>query len=92
MPRVFFTADARADLGDALGWYRTHAPEVVPQFREAMRILVARISDNPKRFPASLHQTRRALLRHYPYLEIFREAGGAVYVVAVFHTSRNPNT
>jgi plasmid stabilization system protein ParE len=92
MPRVFFTADARADLDDALSWYRTHAREVVLQFRDALRAVVSRISDNPKQFPASPHQTRRALLRRFPYLIIFRETRTAVYVVAVFHTSRDPKT
>jgi plasmid stabilization system protein ParE len=92
MPRVLFTADARADLHDALTWYGAHAPEIIPQFREALRGTVSRIGNNPKQFPTSPHQTRRALLRRFPYLVIFREIGGAVYVVAVFHTSRNPKT
>jgi len=78
MPRVFFTADARADLDDALTWYRAHAPEVVAQFRDALRTLISRISDNSKQFPASPHQTRRALLRRFPYLIIFRETRKAV--------------
>jgi plasmid stabilization system protein ParE len=54
MPRVFFTADARADLDDALGWYAMQAPEIAPQFQEALRVVVARISDNPKQFPHHL--------------------------------------
>jgi|SRR5208337_1626182 len=92
MPRVLFTAAARADLDDALTWYEAHAPEIVPQFREALRAVVARITENPKQFPASPHQTRRALLRRFPYLVIFRETRAAVYVVAVFHGSRAPGT
>ncbi|MBV9112421.1 MAG: type II toxin-antitoxin system RelE/ParE family toxin [Hyphomicrobiales bacterium] len=90
MPRVLFTAAARADLDDALSWYEAHAPEVVPRFREALRAAVERIAANPKQFLTSSHETRRALLRHFPYFVIFRETPRAAYVVAVFHTSRNP--
>lgn len=92
MPRVLFTAAARADLDAALSWYEAHAPEIMPQFREALRAAVVRIAENPKQFLASSHQTRRALLRRFPYLVIFRETVHAVYVVAVFHTSRDPRT
>ena len=92
MPRVLFTAAARADLDNALTWYEAHAPEMLPQFRDALRTVVARITENPKQFPLSPHQTRRALLRRFPYLVIFREAGDAAFVVAFFHTSRNPRT
>jgi plasmid stabilization system protein ParE len=90
MPRVFFTDAARSDLEDALTWYEAHAPETVPRFREALRVAVARLGENPKQFPASSNKTRRALLRHFPYLLIFSETPAAVYVVAVFHTSRDP--
>ncbi len=90
MPRVRFTDAASADLADAVTWYETHAPEVAPQFREAMRAVVARIERNPRQFALSPHATRRALLRRFPYLVIFREQADASYVVAVFHTSRDP--
>jgi plasmid stabilization system protein ParE len=89
---VFFTAGARGDLDDALAWYGSHAPEIVPEFRESLRAVVQRISDNPKQFPASPQETRRALLHRFPYLVIFRETRAAVYVVAVFHTSRSPRS
>jgi plasmid stabilization system protein ParE len=76
----------------SLTWYEAHAPEIVPQFRQALRDVAQRISENPKQFPPSPHQTRRALLRRFPYLVIFRETREAAYVVAVFHTSRDPGT
>lgn|SRR5574337_1243055 len=90
MPPVLFTAAARADLDDAVAWYEDHAPEIVRQFRDAMGEVVGRISENPKQFAPASHQTRKALLRRFPYLVIFREERNAAYVVAVFHTSRDP--
>jgi plasmid stabilization system protein ParE len=90
MLRVRFTTDARADLDDALHWYETHAPEIASQFLDSLRAIVARIAENPRQFPASAYQTRLARLRRFPYLVIFRETDTDAYVVAVFHTSRDP--
>lgn len=90
MPRVLFTEAANADLAEAADWYAAHAAHMVPQFQESVRAAVTRIAANPKQFPAGPHQTRRALLRRFPYLLIFREAQEDCYVVAVFHVSRDP--
>ena len=87
---VRFTRAAQADVVDALQWYEGHAPQMVEQFRASLRAVVQRIRDNPKQFPPAARQTRRALLRRLPYLVIFRETDDAAYVVAVFHTSRDP--
>jgi len=92
MPRVRFTQAARADLAGAVTWYVAHAPEVVPQFRQALRSVVERSRTTRDSFAPASHGTRRAILRRFPYLVIFREQGDAAYVVAVFHTSRDPRT
>ena len=88
--RVLFTAAAQADLDEALNWYEAHAPEIVPGFHEALRATVERIGKNPKQFSPGRHETRRALLRKFPYLIIFREVRQTIYIVGVFHTSRDP--
>jgi plasmid stabilization system protein ParE len=92
MAQVRFTAAASADLSDAVTWYEHHAPEFVAHFRQAVRTVVQRIETNPKQFPPAPHGTRQALLRRFPYLMIFRETDEAAYVVAVFHSRRDPRT
>lgn len=86
----FFLHRRRADLVDAVRWYDTHAPQAVPQFRDALRSALTRIANNPKQFPPTFKTTRRALLRRFPYILVFREMDDAIYIVAVFHTSRDP--
>jgi len=88
--KILFTKAARDDLVDAVRWYDTHAPHVVPQFRDALRAALIRVADNPKQFPSAYKDTRRAFLRRFPYILVFRETQDAIYVVAVFHTSRDP--
>ena len=90
MPRILFTPAARADLVDAVRWYDANATQVVPHFRDALRATVARIGESPKQFAPAPNDTRRAPLRRFPYIVVFRERGEAVFVVAIFHTSRDP--
>jgi plasmid stabilization system protein ParE len=90
MAQALFTDAARADVDDAIGWYESKAPEMVSEFCDALRYTVQRIEQNPKQFPRAASKTRRALLRRFPYLVLFRETRDFVVVVAVFHTSLDP--
>ena len=92
MAKILFTKAAQGDLADAVRWYDTHAPHVVPQFRDALRAALIRVAEHPKQFPLAYKDARRVLLRRFPYILVFRETKDAVYVVAVFHTSRDPLT
>ncbi len=90
MAQALLTEAAQADIEDAIVWYQSQAPEMVSEFREALRSIVRRIEQNPEQFPRSTSKTRRALLRRFPYLVLFRQKQDLVVVVAVFHTSRDP--
>ena len=90
VPRVFVTPAGKADLADAENWYATHSPQMIPIFRKAFRAVVKRIETNPRQFSLAQQQTRKALVRRFPYLVLFRETEHAAYVVAVFHTRRDP--
>jgi len=60
---------------------------------EQVRLTPAQEAELERRmatFDVASHQTRRAALRQFPYLLIFREVDDAAHFVAVFHTSRNP--
>ncbi|MBB4393317.1 type II toxin-antitoxin system RelE/ParE family toxin [Bradyrhizobium sp. ERR14] len=60
MARLLFTQAARADLVGAVSWYDSHAPHVVPQFRDALRSALIRIAEHPKQFPPA-YKTHVAL-------------------------------
>jgi toxin ParE1/3/4 len=50
------------------------------------------ITQAPDRWAQGSYHTRRFLLRRFPYLVIYRVQGPTmVQVLAVAHTSRNPN-
>ncbi|HVO45262.1 MAG TPA: type II toxin-antitoxin system RelE/ParE family toxin [Steroidobacteraceae bacterium] len=88
-PVVFLPA-ARLELIEAQDWYESEAPGLGAQFRAAVGDQVARISMNPLAFPVVLGDVRRARLRRFPYSLFFRLLDDAAYVIACFHSSRDP--
>lgn len=49
------------------------------------------IADHPAGYPAIHRDTRRGLVRRFPYAVFYRVVGEQVVVVACMHARRNPN-
>ena len=65
------------------GWAR--------RFRQAIDVVIDRMSDNPRQFPVVFKNVRRALLRRFPYSLFFVIEDNALIVIACFHASRDPS-
>jgi plasmid stabilization system protein ParE len=52
--------------------------------------VVGRLAANPLQFPVVFADVRRALLPRFPYMLFFRIVDSAVFVIACFHSSRDP--
>ena len=59
-------------------------------FRAELDHAVQRLAANPLQFPIVFADIRRALLRRFPYALFFRIVDDAVFVMACFHSSREP--
>ncbi len=88
--RVVLTPQARAEYVEAVDWYADQAPGLEKRFRAAFRTVRLRMVENPHQFSPAVVGTRRALLRDFPYVVVFRVSGDVVEVIAFFHTSRDP--
>jgi len=53
--------------------------------------MIRRIEREPDRFPTFHFGTRRATLRRFPYLVVFREVATRVEIIAVAHGRRRPS-
>ncbi|MGD9728812.1 MAG: type II toxin-antitoxin system RelE/ParE family toxin [Nitrospiraceae bacterium] len=84
-------ARARRDIQDAASWYASQQPELGGEFLDEVRDSFGRISENPKSFPEMHRQTRRALVARFPFCVFYRITGNVITVVAVMHSSRDPN-
>jgi plasmid stabilization system protein ParE len=88
--RVILTLLARDEYLGAVDWYAHQSPGLEKRIRADFHSIRRRLIDNPMQFPVSVGDTRRALLRHFPYVVIFRTSGKVVQIIAFFHTSRDP--
>jgi plasmid stabilization system protein ParE len=88
---VIFTPAARAELIDAQDWYEGEVTGLGRRLRQAIDVLVGRMSDNPRQFPVVYKTVRRALLRRFPYSLFFVVESNTLIVIACFHASRDPS-
>lgn len=90
-PRLVLTAAARKDIAEAQDWYRREGPTLAASFREELDRQFARVLRRPTQFPLARADVRRAKLRRFPYSLFFRVMSDGIYVIACFHSSRDPD-
>jgi plasmid stabilization system protein ParE len=87
---LIFRPAAAADIEEAYLWYEARERGLGDQFLKAVGTLTESIRVNPESFPVAYRQTRRALLRRFPYGLYYRIVDDQVVVVACMHGRRHP--
>ena len=88
--RLVVRAAAEADINGAALWYEQRAPGLGSEFLRAVDVTLAEIERMPERFPHVYHESRRALLRRFPYAIVFVATPGVISIVACLHARRDP--
>jgi len=88
--RVELHPAAVTEAAAARRWYAERDPEIGDAFMVALDSAVALISNGALRWPAYVHQTRRLLMRRFPFALIYRVSTDNVLVLAVAHQRRRP--
>ncbi len=81
---------AAADIDETFLWYEAQRPGLGLEFLAAADTLIDAIAEHPRRYPVVRRNTRRALLRRFPYAMYFRIYDEIIVVVACMHGRRNP--
>jgi len=89
-PRFVVRPQAEAELLDARNWYEEERPGLGEAFATEVDTLLARIIQAPLAYPRVQGETRRALLRRFPYAIYFHAAADEIVVLAVIHGRRHP--
>ena len=89
-PRLVFRPEAEAELLDARAWYEGERAGLGAIFAAAVETTVTAILQNPLAYPRVKGDTRRALVRQFPYAVYFRPTDDEIIVLAVMHGRRNP--
>lgn len=90
-PPIFRLA-AAADIEEAYGWYQGQQKGLGDEFLEAVQAALDGVASYPEAFPVVHRDTRRALLRRFPYGLFYRILEDRIVVVACFHAMRDPKS
>ena len=71
-------------------WYRERNDTAAVRFRRELDRVVEFIAERPEAAPPYIGNTRRFLLRRFPFFVVYRVYNGHVQVVAVAHARRRP--
>jgi plasmid stabilization system protein ParE len=82
---------ATADIQEAYSWYEARREGLGQEFRDAVDAALLLVAAAPRAFPILHRDTRRVLLKRFPYGLFYRFIGEQqVIVVACMHAKRNP--
>ncbi len=81
---------AELEAAEAIAWYQTEA-ELGTALRVEIEKAIERVRTIPLAFPIVHGSSVRCALTHrFPFALIFMIEDGQIFIIAIFHTSRDP--
>ncbi|HXX83955.1 MAG TPA: type II toxin-antitoxin system RelE/ParE family toxin [Casimicrobiaceae bacterium] len=87
---VILRPAAAADVEEAYSWYQRQRIGLGEEFLDTVNEAIRDIAAHPLRQAVIFRDTRRLLLRRFPYAVFYRVYPGVIVVVACMHGRRNP--
>lgn len=86
---VHLQPEARQELQSAVAYYDRVRAGLGADFTAALSVLLERIGENPRMYPAvTASGVRRAIMHRFRYSILFVEEAEGVEVIAIAHPSR----
>ena len=90
--RIIFEPEAELDVAEAYRWYEERDEGLGSEFTRSVDGCVYQIQRHSEMYPAVYKEIRQSVIRRFPYSIFYVIEADIVYVVAVFHASRDPQT
>ena len=87
-----FHPAAEAEFVEAARRYDEVSIELGDRFVAEIESAIGRICPNPEWFRKLTPRVRRCLVRTFPYGLLFEADGGRIFIVAVMHLHRHPES
>lgn len=81
---------AAADFEDACRWYENLRPGLGDEFLDAVDKTLDSVSEAPRSYRVVHRDTRRVLIRRFPYMIFYRIVGEDILILGCFHGKRDP--
>jgi plasmid stabilization system protein ParE len=83
--------EARKEFDAAADWYEQKRPGLGAAFIARVRNVLKRIAATPRMHAVVYNEVRKAVVRRFSYVVLYRVEADEILVIAVFHTSRDPS-
>ena len=88
MKPVVYHCEAGIEVISAAKYYKCQGEQLGRKFLHAVHVGLAKIADDPERFPFHDRPVRACRVVGFPYRLVYENLPDAVYILAVAHTSR----
>lgn len=82
--------EAEADLAEGFNWYEERRAGLGFEFLERVRLVLAKIEENPLRYSVAYQNVRLALVGRFPYKALYLVEDAQAEVIGVVHVKRSP--
>lgn len=88
----FVSAIAQKEIRKSFNWYEEQSDGLGLRFVNAIDHAVNSISKNPEVYQNRKGNTREFVVDQFPYIIVYRfvKKENRIYILHIFHTSRNP--
>jgi plasmid stabilization system protein ParE len=90
--KLIVEPEAEYDLHQAFDWYEQQRSGLGREFLECVDEVLKRLSEMPESRAVDYRNARLALVKRFPYVVCYLIDDDTVYVMAVFHGHRDPET
>lgn len=87
---IVLSDDAETDFNNSWQYYFDENPKIADSFFKNINQSLAVIKRNPYSFPIVYRNVRKYVVNKFPFVIYYITEDSSVIVVAMFHTSRNP--
>lgn len=84
--------EAETDIHTAFHWYEGKQHGLGLQFLAQLEITLTSVVESPDSRATYFENARLALVRRFPYVVCYLIEGRSIYVAAVFHGHRDPDS
>jgi len=89
--KLIIRSEAENDLKEAFSWYEGRREGLGHEFLSQVKAGLTSIEKNPKTFPQEYKETRKCLIKRFPYKIIYIIEKSKVVVLAIVHHRRSPD-
>ena len=90
MKQIVLSPCALCDAEEAKEWYERCDTGLGSEFLRSLEECLARVASDPERFRVFKPPFRKTLMRRFPYQVVFELRDEEIWVLAIFHSSRDP--